>query len=366
LDEHTAVFNMKHFANFNPHYAKGSVPHAPRSLKTPLCDEAAPLIDSCAPAKDVEPPVVATSMAAAVAAVATPSRSGGHEACPESLDIEMAPKKVTTAGHAAMLMRSGTGKVANAAVAARVGYGIYGVEITKTLTLAKAVDILHKSSVSTPALTQVTDMLLEGKGDHRHMRKQPKGYSGVEGAKKLLNDMIYESMSKYDAEIAKCTQYYSEQCAAMEVCRGQIAAANYIAANSRALILDSQATINRCEVDIPTRKLELKQHLLKCEHELGKLKTRLKAVAGAPMAKVLAQAEKDATDAIDALAKTPDSASGRKYLAFRLGMKVYTEQRLKFVQQLAGQAGSGGPSAALASSGGGASVGSPAAPTAAS
>ena len=31
------------------------------------------------------------------------------------------------------------------------------------------------------------------------------------------------------------------------------------------------------------------------------------------MAKVLAQAEKDATDAVDALAKTPDSASGRKY-----------------------------------------------------
>ena len=28
-----------------------------------------------------------------------------------------------------------------------------------------------------------------------------KGYSGVEGARKLLNDMIYESISKYDAEI---------------------------------------------------------------------------------------------------------------------------------------------------------------------
>jgi hypothetical protein len=61
-----------------------------------------------------------------------------------------------------------------------------------------------------------------------------------------LNDMIYESLSKYDTEIAKCTEYYSEQCAAMEACRGQIAASNYIAANSRMLILDAQATINRC------------------------------------------------------------------------------------------------------------------------
>merc|ERR1719377_58170 len=110
-------------------------------------------------------------------------------------------------------------------------------------------------------------------------KKQP-GYSGIDGARKLLNDMIFESLSKYDAEIAKCTDFYSRQCVAMEECRGQISASNYIAANSRALILDSQGTINRCEVDIPQRKLELKQHLLKCKHELLKLNTRLKIVLG--------------------------------------------------------------------------------------
>merc|ERR1719409_1723264 len=131
--------------------------------------------------------------------------------------------------------------------------------------------------MNTPALMQATHMALAGA---TQLRKQPKGYSGLDGARKLLNDMIYESMSKYDAEIAKCTEYYSQQCAAMEACRGQIAASNYIAANSRSLILDSQATINRCEVDIPTRKLELKQHLLKCKHELDKLRTRLKIVMG--------------------------------------------------------------------------------------
>merc|ERR1719265_1966471 len=87
-------------------------------------------------------------------------------------------------------------------------------------------------------------------------------------------------MSKYDAEIAKCTDYYTRQCAAMESCRGQIAASNYVAANSRALILDSQATINKCVVDIPTKKLQLSQHLLMCKHELTKLNTRLKIVMG--------------------------------------------------------------------------------------
>merc|ERR1719326_982248 len=114
----------------------------------------------------------------------------------------------------------------------------------------------------------------------KHLRKQPKGYSGIDGARKLLNDMIFESMTKYDAEVAKCTDYYSRQCAAMEACRGQIAASNYVAANSRALILDSQATINKCEVDIPMKKLKLSQHLLMCKHELNKLNTRLKIVMG--------------------------------------------------------------------------------------
>jgi hypothetical protein len=149
--------------------------------------------------------------------------------------------------------------------------------ISRSLSLEKSVEVLNKSSKLTPALAQVTTMVLGGRAQ---LRKQPKGYSGVDGARKLLNDMIFEAMSKYDEEIAKCTDYYSKQCAAMEVCRGQIAGANYIAANSRALILDAQANINRCEVDIPTRKYELAQHLLKCKAELYKLNTRLKIVLG--------------------------------------------------------------------------------------
>jgi len=150
--------------------------------------------------------------------------------------------------------------------------------IVSTMSPTNAVLVLEKSRLAaTPGLLEVAN---EALGKHSNFRKQPKGYSGLDGARKLLNDMIYESMSKYDAEIAKCTEYYSKQCAAMEACRGQIAASNYIAANSRSLILDSQATINRCEVDIPTAKLELKQHLLKCKYELNKLNTRLKIVMG--------------------------------------------------------------------------------------
>ena len=87
-------------------------------------------------------------------------------------------------------------------------------------------------------------------------------------------------MKKYDAEIVRCTDYYSKQCAAMEVCRGQISASNYVAANSRALILDAQATINKCEVNIPTLKEELRQHNAKCKEELEAKHKRLKIVEG--------------------------------------------------------------------------------------
>merc|ERR1719183_757804 len=147
----------------------------------------------------------------------------------------------------------------------------------QTMTPAKALEVLEKNNLTSPQLVQVANTVL---GKQSNFRKQPKGYSGLDGARKLLNDMIYESMSKYDAEIAKCTEYYSEQCAAMEACRGQIAASNYIAANSRMLILDAQATINRCEVDIPTLKLELSQHILKCKNEIARMNARLKIILG--------------------------------------------------------------------------------------
>merc|ERR1719199_918870 len=131
------------------------------------------------------------------------------------------------------------------------------------MSIPKAAALLQQRQPTNAALAQATSIVLAGGA--LHLRKPAKGYSGIDGARKLLNDMIFESMSKYDQEIAKCTEYYAQQCAAMEGCRGQIAASNYIAANSRTLILDSQSRINRCEVDIPNRKQELKDHNAKCK-----------------------------------------------------------------------------------------------------
>jgi hypothetical protein len=171
--------------------------------------------------------------------------------------------------------------------------------IMNDMTVPKAVAMLEQGHFASKQLSEINNIVLTVSGKKK-LRQPGKGYDGLQPAKELLNDMIYESLSKYDNEIAKCTEYYSKQCAAMEVCRGQIAASNFIAANSRALILDSQTTINRCEVDIPTRKLELKQHNLKCEHELFKMNERLQIVLGdiAVMTTILEMTDCDANSAL--------------------------------------------------------------------
>jgi len=150
--------------------------------------------------------------------------------------------------------------------------------IMKTMTTDKAMRVLPNSA----AMKQVAS-LISGQGiqSQQNLRKkQPSGYGGLAGARKMLNDMIYESMIKYDKEIMRCTEYYSKQCALMEVARGEISAANYVAANSRMLILDAQANINACEEDIPETKMELREHNAKCAADLAKLNARLKIVLG--------------------------------------------------------------------------------------
>merc|ERR1719424_103163 len=47
----------------------------------------------------------------------------------------------------------------------------------------KAMEILQKTSLATPALMQAADLAF---GKQNSFRKQPKGYSGIDGARKLL------------------------------------------------------------------------------------------------------------------------------------------------------------------------------------
>jgi len=168
-------------------------------------------------------------------------------------------------------------------------------QISQSLTLPKAMDVVSKSQLTgnQDALSKVA-ALLSGK---QNLRKGgDDGFGGLDGARRLLNSMIHECMLKYDAEIAKCTDYYAKQCALMEIARGQISAANFIAANSRNLILDAQGIINQMEKDIPGSKQELKDHNLQCKTQLEKMDGRMKVLLGdiAVMTMILKMSDCDA------------------------------------------------------------------------
>jgi len=166
-------------------------------------------------------------------------------------------------------------------------------EISKDLTMPKAMESLENGGFAKDSLKQVASLVT---GSQNLRKGKSDGFGGLDGARRLLNDMIHEAASKYDAEIAKCTSYYAEQCALMEVARGQISAANFIAATSRGLILDAQAIINQNEVRIPVTKKELKDHNHQCENSLYALDKQLKIVMGdiAIMTMILKMSDCDA------------------------------------------------------------------------
>merc|ERR1719375_762583 len=150
--------------------------------------------------------------------------------------------------------------------------------ISKSMTQEKALEVMEKSSLAhNPKLKQITGLFATRQNLRRKQMKHD-GFGGLNGARLLLNDMIFEVMVKYDQEIMRCTAYYAEQCALMEVARGQISAANFVAATARALILDAQANINHLEISIPETKAELKDHNHKCKTELKKLDDQLKII----------------------------------------------------------------------------------------
>merc|ERR1719272_1304484 len=168
-------------------------------------------------------------------------------------------------------------------------------EISKNLTLPKAMDVIQQSGLtdSKSTMTKVTGLM---SGSQNLRAAKDTGFGGLDGARRLLNSMIFEAMVKYDAEIARCTSYYAKQCALMEVARGQISAANFNAATSRALILDAQANINQCEKDIPETKQQPKNHNLQCKIQLHKMNEALKVLMGdiAVMTMILKMSDCDA------------------------------------------------------------------------
>ena len=68
--------------------------------------------------------------------------------------------------------------------------------------------------------------------------------------------------------------------------------------------------------------------------QLADLKTRVRPVESVSMEAALAEAEKATTEAAAAIESAGTSASHMKFMPFKVGMKVFTEQRLHYIKVL--------------------------------
>merc|ERR1719379_2284143 len=126
----------------------------------------------------------------------------------------------------------------------------------KTMSVEQAMDVLAKGNLTSPDLLQIGNLALGKRGN---LRSSPtnslaysgalaagqgaKGYSGLDNARKLLNDMIYEAELKYEEEIHQCTEFYSVKCAALQAGQSDLLASNFLAASSRTLMASATTTI---------------------------------------------------------------------------------------------------------------------------
>jgi len=151
-------------------------------------------------------------------------------------------------------------------------------KIMSGMTSNKAWQVLEKHNLTTPALIQIKSRI---HGKQSSLRKtSPQGYSGVEGARKMLNDMIYDSMMKYDAAISECKGAYAHQCAAMEALRSQIHASNYMASEAAAVKSEQESRIDRMNIDIPATKERLGDHEHTCAQEFKTMEARKHIIEG--------------------------------------------------------------------------------------
>jgi len=146
--------------------------------------------------------------------------------------------------------------------------------ITETMTVTSALQVLQKKSSSAPELmTLVQEALQQGHkakmqadGMSTHLRATPAtGYSGVDKAKKMLNEMIEEVQSKYDLELQTCCNYDESQSAIIEETRQDISMYNAIEAEARGEVLEASNQIHICETKLPELDDALSSHNKECK-----------------------------------------------------------------------------------------------------
>jgi len=149
--------------------------------------------------------------------------------------------------------------------------------IMRNMTDASALDILKKDQRTPPALIASVQTLLasaRSQGSLRASSVQP----DVGSTKKMLNDMLYQSLKKYDLEQAKCSNYYATKCAERDSLDSEISRESAAGAACKSKTLSAQAGLGLAQPKPPKVELLLKFHEADCEKEINATETHLKRV----------------------------------------------------------------------------------------
>jgi len=163
--------------------------------------------------------------------------------------------------------------------------------IAEKMTLSSAMQVLQeKSSAAPELLTLVQEAFRQGHntktradGLSSHLRagggsNPATGYSGVDKAKNMLNEMIEEVQSKYDLELQTCCNYDESQSMIIEEARQDISMFNAISAEARGEVLEASSQINICETKLPELGDALTEHNKECKEEIAALEAQLAIV----------------------------------------------------------------------------------------
>lgn len=192
--------------------------------------------------------------------------------------------------------------------------------IMNNMTLTSALQVLHHGSAKPQLMELVQGALQKNQGkSSSHLRagaaQLPSGYSGVDKAKDMLNEMLLEVQTKYDIELQKCCSYDEEQSVLIEESRQDISMFNAEAAEARKECLEADSIMQMCDIKLPELTDALQTHNRECQEEISALRAQLKIVMGdvAVMDTILGM-----TDCAKSLflLRCEDSCTGQAFVTF--------------------------------------------------
>jgi len=201
--------------------------------------------------------------------------------------------------------------------------------LTSNMTLNSALEAFKERTATSPGLLKFLKATLEQRqkkarssAQTTHLRAagavagRPSGYSGVDKAKNMLNEMIEEVQKKYDLELQKCCEYDESQSALIEEARQDISLFNAEAAEARKEVLEAQAHITICEQKLPELSDALTKHNKDCHEEISNLHAQLEIVLAdvAVMTTILGMTECDKNKLF--LVSCADECTGKSFVSF--------------------------------------------------